>query len=229
MNALQPGVAGNAKRQGRRGDAGKHQAILRHARRMFAEFGIASTSMDELAKAAGVSKATIYNHFDGKQALFDAILEDLLQQLPLPADLIDRTQGTLAERLTATARAACALATSPLMRDIQRMLALPLDGAHGTGASFWRKCAAPYQRELACMLDDEVHAGRLSISDTRMASSQFFSLAASESFIRMLTGAATDTTTSSVTHVEAAVRTFLRAYACEPAPGRARGVPLSAR
>lgn len=229
MKPLQPPSAPDVKRQGRRADAGKHHAILLHARRMFAEFGIASTNMDELAKAAGVSKATIYNHFDGKQALFDAILEDLLQQLPLPADLIDRSQATLPERLAVTAHAACALAISPVMRDIQRMLALPVASVAGSRASFWRKCAAPYQRELARLLDDEVRAGRLSISDTRMASSQFFSLAASEPFIRMLTGAAPDTTRSSVTHVEAAVSTFLRAYACEPAPGRRRGVPLSAR
>lgn len=191
-----------------------------HARRMFAEFGVASTNMDELAKAAGVSKATIYNHFEGKQALFDAILEDLLQQLPAPADLIARAPATLRERLTVTAHAASALATSPVVRDIQRMLALPLDGVAGDRASFWRKFAAPFQRELARLLDDEVRAGRLSISDTRMASSQFFSLVASEPFIRTLAGAVPDASSSSMSHVEAAVSTFLRAYACESTPGK---------
>ena len=183
---------------------------------MFTEYGIAGTNMDQLAEAADVSKATIYNHFEGKRALFDAILQDLLQQLPAPADLIGRPGGPLpqqlAERLVEIARAVCTLATSALMHDIQRMLALPKDGDGGSQASFWQVCAAPYQLEFAHLLDRESRAGRLCVSDARVASSQFFSLMAGEPFIRMLMGEAPDRRDRTAEQLDAAVATFLRAY-----------------
>lgn len=201
-------------RKGRPVDAGKHDAILDHARRMFTDAGFSGASMDELANAAGVSKATIYNHFDSKEGLFETVLRDLLRQLPTPAELIDHTRGALPERLDAIAHAACALATSALMHDIQRMLALPMDGAGRSRGSFWRECLAPYQHAFSALLREEVAVGRLRIEDIEVASSQFFSLAASELFIRMLMGDAPDARKADVNaHVAAAVATFLRAYA----------------
>ena len=201
-------------RIGRPVDAGKHRAILEHARRMFAEHGIAGTNMDELADAVGVSKATIYSHFGGKRSLFDAILQDLLQQLPAPADLIGRADGPLpeplAKRLMDIARAVRALATSALMHDIQRMLALPKDG--GSQASFWQVCVAPYHIEFADLLDRKTRAGQLRVDDAGVASSQFFSLVASEPFIRMLMGEAAERRDCIAEQLHAAVATFLRAY-----------------
>src|SRR3546814_2690231 len=79
--------------------------------------------MDVLAEAAGVSKPTIYLHFGSKASLFEAALHDLVDRLPAPAALVGGPRGTLPERLATIARDACALATSPLMHDIQRMLA----------------------------------------------------------------------------------------------------------
>jgi AcrR family transcriptional regulator len=202
-------------RKGRPVDAGKHDAILDHARRMFTGCGLSGANMDQLADAAGVSKATIYNHFDSKEALFETVLRDLLQQLPTPAELVGHAPGALPERLAAIAQGACELATSVLMHDIQRMLAsLPIDGAGRSKGSFWRECLAPYQHAFSALLREEVAAGRLRIADIEVASSQFFSLAGSEPFIRMLMGdapAAREENASS--HVAAAVATFLRAHA----------------
>ena len=213
MKPTPPGSATtNAPRKRRPVDARKHEAILRHARRMFTTLGFSGTSMDELADAAGVSKATIYNHFDSKECLFETVLRELVQQLPTPAELVGRAHDPLPERLAAIAHDACHLATSPLMHDIQRMLALPMDGAGRSNGSFWHECLAPYQHAFSDLLRDETATGRLAIADIEAASSQFFSLAASEPFIRMLMGecpAPADTTP----HVDAAVATFLRTYA----------------
>ena len=42
-----------------------------------AERGIESTSMDAIAEASGVSKATIYNHWADKEALLLEVMADL--------------------------------------------------------------------------------------------------------------------------------------------------------
>jgi TetR/AcrR family transcriptional regulator, regulator of autoinduction and epiphytic fitness len=44
----------------------------------FLKHGYAATSVDRIAAAAGVSKATIYNHFQDKQALFGKLAQNLV-------------------------------------------------------------------------------------------------------------------------------------------------------
>lgn len=46
--------------------------ILAAATDAFAERGVAGASTREIARAAGVSLATVHHHFDGKQGLYDA-------------------------------------------------------------------------------------------------------------------------------------------------------------
>ena len=54
----------------------KRAAILRAAQGLFLEHGFAGTSVDAVTAAAGVSKPTIYSHFQTKDALFDAVVRD---------------------------------------------------------------------------------------------------------------------------------------------------------
>ena len=51
-----------------------HNKVLRAALELFAERGIDATSMDAIAKASGVSKATIYNHWTDKEALLMGVM-----------------------------------------------------------------------------------------------------------------------------------------------------------
>jgi AcrR family transcriptional regulator len=53
----------------------KVNAILQGAMEEFLVNGYAGTSMDKVATAAGVSKATVYNHFQDKETLFLALIE----------------------------------------------------------------------------------------------------------------------------------------------------------
>jgi TetR/AcrR family transcriptional regulator, regulator of autoinduction and epiphytic fitness len=57
----------------------KAAAILAGGMQEFLAHGYAATSMDRVASAAGVSKATVYSHFQGKESLFIAIIEQLVQ------------------------------------------------------------------------------------------------------------------------------------------------------
>jgi TetR/AcrR family transcriptional repressor of mexJK operon len=53
----------------------KRTAIVDAARRAFLENGYASTSMDRIAAAAGVSIKTVYRHFENKDDLFSAVMQ----------------------------------------------------------------------------------------------------------------------------------------------------------
>lgn len=69
----------------------KRADVIRAAVNEFQEHGFPETSMDRVAEAANVSKRTVYNHFPSKEALFQAILEELVSrcghlELPLPSD-----------------------------------------------------------------------------------------------------------------------------------------------
>ncbi|MEM7593461.1 MAG: TetR/AcrR family transcriptional regulator [Cyanobacteria bacterium P01_A01_bin.83] len=61
-----------------RGEA-KAKAILQGAMKEFLKNGYAATSMDKVAKSAGVSKATIYSHFGDKENLFNALIQNLVK------------------------------------------------------------------------------------------------------------------------------------------------------
>ncbi|WP_071515738.1 TetR/AcrR family transcriptional regulator [Geitlerinema sp. PCC 9228] len=55
----------------------KRQQILQGAIQIFLENGYEGTSMDRVAAAAGVSKNTIYSHFQDKKGLFVSLIEQV--------------------------------------------------------------------------------------------------------------------------------------------------------
>lgn len=69
--------------------------ILDVAEALFAARGFAGTAMRDIAREAELTPASLYNHFAGKQALYEAVLErgvrpliELLASLPDPADTV---------------------------------------------------------------------------------------------------------------------------------------------
>src|SRR4030088_2980136 len=56
-------------------DSSKRRQILAGASRVFMDLGFDGASMGEIARAAGVSKGTLYVYFADKSRLFEAILE----------------------------------------------------------------------------------------------------------------------------------------------------------
>ena len=59
----------------------RREAILRAAARAFAARGFASTSMEDVAAAAGITRLIVYRHFESKEALYSAVLERVTQRL----------------------------------------------------------------------------------------------------------------------------------------------------
>jgi AcrR family transcriptional regulator len=74
-----------------------HEKVLTAALGLFAERGIEATSMDAISQASGVSKATIYNHWDDKESL---LLEVMLMVNGLDREPEDVDTGDLQRDLT---------------------------------------------------------------------------------------------------------------------------------
>jgi AcrR family transcriptional regulator len=55
--------------------------LLRSAATLFAQKGFAATSMDAIGAAAGVTKGGVYMHFQGKEDLFFAVVDDWRDRL----------------------------------------------------------------------------------------------------------------------------------------------------
>ncbi|WP_279483798.1 helix-turn-helix domain containing protein [Aureimonas sp. SK2] len=70
----------------------KKRQIMDGARRVFLDRGYSEASMDEVAASAGVSKGTVYKHFGGKEALFEAVVIAEAEEIAglLPQDLHGR-------------------------------------------------------------------------------------------------------------------------------------------
>ncbi|MBW4533465.1 MAG: TetR/AcrR family transcriptional regulator [Pleurocapsa minor HA4230-MV1] len=71
----------------------KSAIILQGAMQEFLKHGYAGTSMDQIAKVAGVSKATVYSHFGDKESLFNAVIQDLVQEKFQTVMSLDRPQS----------------------------------------------------------------------------------------------------------------------------------------
>lgn len=50
------------------------ERILDVSERLFAQRGLAGTAVRDIAREAGLTAPSLYNHFDGKQALYEAVL-----------------------------------------------------------------------------------------------------------------------------------------------------------
>ncbi len=74
--------------------------VVEAAGRLFGEHGYDATRLDDVAAAAGVTKPILYRHFDGKQALYLALLERHRADLGSFAGQIP-AEGTPEERLRA--------------------------------------------------------------------------------------------------------------------------------
>jgi len=100
------------------------QRILDKASDQFFALGYARVTMDELAKALGMSKKTLYKHFPSKADLLRAIVQDFIRKVIAEQDRIlnDKTldfEKRLSELLKLLVRLLSKINPS-LMRDVQR-------------------------------------------------------------------------------------------------------------
>jgi AcrR family transcriptional regulator len=110
----QQAVPGKRAAQGR---ATRGQ-LIEVATRLFAEHGYEGTSIEAVLSAAGVSRGALYHHFAGKEALFEAVVSAVSEQVTI--ELAETVQDC-ADPLDAMRTAAVAwigLAADPVIQRI---------------------------------------------------------------------------------------------------------------
>lgn len=74
----------------------KRQVIIEAALRRFSHFGIAKTTMSEIAEDLGLSKANLYYYFPDKFSLIEAIVFRIIGETDIAiADALDKIPSTL--------------------------------------------------------------------------------------------------------------------------------------
>src|SRR5690242_4108206 len=72
----------NVKPRGKAAQGASTRASLIAAgRTLFGSQGFADTSLDDITAAAGVTKGALYHHFAGKEALFEAVFEQVNREI----------------------------------------------------------------------------------------------------------------------------------------------------
>ena len=107
--------------------------LIEVATRLFAEHGYEGTSIEAVLSAAGVSRGALYHHFAGKEALFEAVVSAVSEQVTV--ELTEAVRGC-ADPLDAMRTAAIAwidLAADPV---IQRVVLV--DAPSVLGWDRWR-------------------------------------------------------------------------------------------
>jgi TetR/AcrR family transcriptional repressor of mexJK operon len=199
---------------GRPKDLEKRAAILQAAKRLFTTQGFDGTSMDAIASAAGVSKLTVYSHFQDKERLFVAAVECVCQeQMPAEIFMAD-LKGPIRKQLLTIARAFFALVTSEEAIAVHRTIVANAQQSPKLGRLFWEAGPKRTQEAFEMFLRAEVEGGKLDIADTHRATIQFFCLLKGECHARMEFGCGEPLTAREIDdHINATVDMFLRAYA----------------
>lgn len=125
---------------------GKTAAILDAAQQLFAAFGFRRTAMDDIARAAGVAKGTLYLYFDGKEAVFRAMHARTLAELSCSCDHAEAADLPFAERLYLLLDAQCGKAHERYARS-EHLLELDATRTR-IGADLGRAADAAYATRL---------------------------------------------------------------------------------
>jgi AcrR family transcriptional regulator len=194
--------------------AAKRRQILSGAREAFAELGYERASVDLVAARAGVSKATVYNHFGDKGALFvacfsedaDEMREGLRASLEEPVDDVQVALQRLGEKLVAT------LVSRPIVTLYRHTIA-EVARFPEIGETLFERGPAVVYEMISAYLQRWHDTGALRIDDARSAAVQFHLLCQGDLVTRAHLGV-DERPSKEATRatVRRAVHTFLRAY-----------------
>ena len=101
------------------GRGGGRKRILAAARELFAGRSYTDVSMQDVASAAGVTKAALYYHFADKGELYLRMLEDLVEDILVEERKVAAGPGSFEQRLTALAKQASDMWETDLFRVMQ--------------------------------------------------------------------------------------------------------------
>ena len=167
---------------------GKKDLIVAAAHALFLDDGFVTTSMEAIARRAGVSKATLYAHFEGKEALFADVMERVCHQAggPTLGDLA--AAGGPAEVLTGAGRILIERMLAPEGLALLRVVVGGAARFPGVGRVYWAEGPGTMQRYLAGYLADMDRGGRLEVADPELAAKEFVGLVTGTHLVPVLLG-----------------------------------------
>ena len=194
-------------------DGDKRRQILDGARHVFMAAGFDGASMGEIARAASVSKGTLYVYFDSKEALFEALTIESKRCLAEGLFRLDADDADVAAVLTRLGSTYLVEMVRPDHIALIRMVIGTCEKFPRFGQAFFEAGPAQGVARLAAYLDTQVAAGRLRATDTDLAAMHFLHLCQAGLLTRLLFGAGDPVTEAELRHrVEEAVRVFLAGY-----------------
>jgi AcrR family transcriptional regulator len=194
-------------------DNAKRRQILDGARTVFMSQGFDAASMGEIARAAGVSKGTLYVYFESKEDLFEAIVH---QQCEAQAeglfDLSSDHEGIEAVLTRLGIGFVTFLCSADKASPLRTVIAIA-DRMPEIGKKFYESGPACGIAMLAAYIKRQVEAGALAVDDCEVAAAQFLDMCQSTLFKPVLFNFAPPPSPERIEHVvKIAVRTFLAAY-----------------
>jgi len=193
-------------------DSSKRRQILQGARKVFMELGFDGASVGEIARAAGVSKGTLYVYFADKSRLFEAIIEEeSLQhgQLKFNFDPARDVPTTLREFGHAYIAMICRPGGGSAIRTVMAIA----ERMPEVGRRYYERVLENTINRLAFYLEAQVKRGELAIDDCQLAAAQFMLTCQATLFLPFIFQAAPAPPLDRVEDViKSATRMFLAAY-----------------
>lgn len=154
----------------------KVDQVLAGAREIFLRDGFEGASVDDIAKASGVSKATLYSYFSDKRQLFKEVVQAECDRMS--TEIVSKLDETMPVR-DALQLAAFGLAkflVSDFAQRIFRICVAERDRFPELGQAYYEAGPANGHAQMVEHLKDSVACGELDIEDVDMAAYQFSEL-----------------------------------------------------
>ena len=191
----------------------KFDQVLNGARDVFMSDGFEGASVDEIARVANVSKATLYSYFPDKRLLFMEVARSECERQARDAlDSIDMAAHPR-EVLTQTGLHFLRFITTEFGQRIFRICVAESDRFPELGQRFYASGPAVFREEMAAYFEQAVARGELAMDDPVMAADQFGELCKADIWPRLIFGVSKTASDEDIARVvENAVETFLARY-----------------
>ncbi|QCO57607.1 TetR/AcrR family transcriptional regulator (plasmid) [Pseudorhodobacter turbinis] len=157
-------------------DPAKRDAILEGAARVFMESGFDAASVNDICRAADVSKSTLYVYFNNKEDLFEALIERERSRVFLGLEECLRGDRDFREKLyDFTFTLAQMLCTPEVIRSQRTVIAMA-ERIPQCGSRFYDGGGLRMKQLIQRFLEDEVAKKTLEIADTTLAAYQLIEL-----------------------------------------------------
>jgi AcrR family transcriptional regulator len=194
-------------------DNAKRRQIVEGARQIFLANGFDAASMNDIARAAGVSKGTLYVYFQNKEQLFAAIVHEECLFHAETTFTFDPADRDVEAVLTRAGVAYIEFLCSPEKASALRTVVAIADRMPEIGKVFYETGPAVGIGLVADYLRAQTEAGVLAVADCEIAASQFLEACKATLVLPVLFNFRTAPPPERIRYVVGiAVKTFLAAY-----------------